>query len=92
MVGAAEGTLEGGPGVNVLSRKKVVLLGIYNVAYVLPLIGISVVCLVMGPRASGFLNRIRERALTRWPVVVAPLAVVLGVAITAFGLVRLLAI
>ncbi|MBS1679711.1 MAG: GAP family protein [Actinobacteria bacterium] len=70
---------------------KVVLLGIYNVVYILPLIGISIVCAVMGPRASGFLNRIRDRVLNRWPVVVAPLAVVLGVALTAFGVLRLLA-
>src|SRR6185312_5158031 len=68
---------------------KVFLLGVYNVAYILPLIGITVVCLVMGPRASAFLNRIRDRALTHWPVVVAPLAVVLGAAMTVFGAVRL---
>jgi hypothetical protein len=43
----------------------------------------------MGPRASTLLNRIRDRALTHWPVVVAPLAVVLGVAMTVFGAVRL---
>jgi cytochrome c biogenesis protein CcdA len=68
---------------------KVVLLGIYNVAYVLPLIAISVVCAVMGPRASGLLNRIRDAALRRWPVVVAPLAFVLGLALTVLGTVRL---
>ena len=68
---------------------KVFLLGIYNLAYILPLIGISVVCAVMGPKASGFLNRIRDSVLTRWPVVVAPLAVVLGVGMTVFGVLRL---
>jgi cytochrome c biogenesis protein CcdA len=69
---------------------KFVLLGIYNLVYILPLIGISVVCLAMGPRAAGFLNRTRDRALDRWPFFVAPLAVVLGVGMSAFGLVRLL--
>lgn len=77
-------------GSSVSSPEKLVLLGIYNVAYILPLIAISVVCLAMGPRASGYLNRIRDRALDRWPIVVAPLAGVLGIAMTAFGLVRLL--
>lgn len=78
-------------GAGVATPGKVLLLGIYNVVYVLPLIGISIVCAVMGGRASGFLNRTRDKVLTRWPVVVAPLAVVLGVGMTAFGTVRLLA-
>ncbi len=69
---------------------KVVVLGIYNVVYILPLIGISVVCAVMGHGASRFLNRIRDRMLHRWPIVVAPLAVVLGVGMTAYGVVGLL--
>ncbi|MBS1844085.1 MAG: GAP family protein [Actinobacteria bacterium] len=69
---------------------KFILLGIYNVVYILPLIAISVVCLAMGPRASEFLNRIRDSVLTHWPIFVAPLAVVLGIGMTALGLVRLL--
>lgn len=77
-------------GSNASSPGKVFLLGIYNVVYVLPLIAIAIVCGVMGPGASGFLNRIRDGALTRWPVVVAPLAVALGVGMTAFGVLRLL--
>lgn len=76
-------------GSSVSSPAKVFLLGIYNLVYVLPLIGISIVCAVMGPKASRFLNRIRDRVLTRWPVVVAPLAVVLGLGMTAFGVLRL---
>lgn len=68
---------------------KVLLLGIYNVVYILPLIAISIVCAAMGRRASRFLNRIRDGVLTRWPVVVAPLAVVLGLGMTAFGVLRL---
>lgn len=76
-------------GSSVSTPGKVFLLGIYNLAYILPLIGISIVCAVMGPKASGFLNRIRDSVLTRWPVVVAPLAVVLGVGMTAFGVLRL---
>lgn len=68
---------------------KVLVLGIYNLVYILPLIGIAIVCAVMGPGASRFLNRIRDGVLTRWPVVVAPLAVVLGIGLTAFGVLAL---
>ena len=78
-------------GSSVSSPSKVFLLGIYNLVYVVPLIGIAIVCAVMGPGASGFLNRIRDSVLTRWPVVVAPLAVVLGLGLTAFGVLRLVA-
>lgn len=78
------GSSASGPG-------KLVLLGIYNVVYILPLIAISIVCLAMGPRASEFLNRIRDSVLTRWPIIVAPLAVVLGIGMSALGLIRLLA-
>jgi cytochrome c biogenesis protein CcdA len=78
-------------GSSVATPGKVLLLGIYNLAYILPLIGITIVCAVMGPKAAGFLNRIRDSVLTRWPVVVAPLAVVLGVGMTVFGVLRLVA-
>ncbi len=68
---------------------KVFLLGIYNLVYVLPLVAIAIVCAVMGPGASRILNRIRDRALTQWPVFVAPLAVVLGICLAVFGTLRL---
>lgn len=68
---------------------KFVLLGIYNLVYILPLIGIAIVCAAMGPDASAFLNRIRDRVLSRWPLIVGPLAVALGLALVAFGIVRL---
>lgn len=77
-------------GSNAATPGKVFALGVYNLVYVLPLIAISVVCAVMGRGASAFLNRIRDGALARWPILVAPLAVVLGVALTAFGTLRLL--
>lgn len=71
------------------SPGKVFLLGIYSLVYVLPLIGIAIACALMGPRAAKFLNRIRNRVLNRWPVVVAPLAVAVGLGLTAFGVLRL---
>ena len=79
-------------GSGVSSPEKVFLLGVYNLAYVLPLIGIAIVCAVMGPGAAGFLSRIRDSVLGRWPVVVAPLAVAIGVGLIAFGALRLVAI
>lgn len=79
-------------GSGVSSPGKVFLLGIYNLVYVLPLIGIAIVCAVMGPSAAGFLSRIRASVLSRWPVVVAPLAVAVGLGLTAFGVLRLAAI
>ncbi|HEY2055005.1 MAG TPA: GAP family protein [Solirubrobacterales bacterium] len=65
------------------------LLGLYSLVYVLPLIGIAIVCAMVGPRAAGILDPIKDRLLTRWPIVVAPLAVALGVGLTAFGVLRL---
>lgn len=79
-------------GSGVSSPGKLFLLGLYNFVYVLPLIGIAIACAVMGPRAAGFLGRIRDGVLSRWPMVVAPLGVAVGLGLTAFGLLRLTAI
>jgi cytochrome c biogenesis protein CcdA len=68
---------------------KAFLLGLYSLVYVLPLIGIAIVCAMVGPRATGILDPIKDRLLTRWPIVVAPLALALGVGLTAFGVLRL---
>ena len=79
-------------GSGVSSPEKVFLLGVYNLVYVLPLIGIAIVCAVMGPGAAGFLSRIRDGVSSRWPIVVAPLAVAVGLGLTAFGVLRLAAV
>jgi hypothetical protein len=76
-------------GSGVTSPEKLLLLCIYNLVYILPLIGIAVVCAVMGPGAAGFLSKFRDRVLSRWPVVVAPLAVVVGLGLAVFGGFRL---
>ncbi len=68
---------------------KVVLLILYCVVYTAPLIGISVVCAVKRERARAVLRPIVLWLLTRWPVIVAPLAVVIGLGLTADGIVRL---
>lgn len=79
-------------GSGVSSPEKVLLLGIYNLVYVLPLLGIAIVCAVKGPGAAGFLSRIRASVLSRWPVVIAPLALAVGLGLTAFGVLRLAAV
>ncbi len=79
-------------GSGVSSPEKLILLGIYNLVYVLPLIGIAIVCAVMGRSAAGFLGGIRDSMLRRWPIVIAPLALAVGLGLTAFGILRLVAI
>ena len=79
-------------GSGVSSPEKVLLLGIYNLVYVLPLLGIAIVSAVMGPGAAGFLSRIRASVLNHWPVVIAPLAFAVGLGLTMFGVLRLVAI
>jgi hypothetical protein len=68
---------------------KVWLLVLYCVVYTLPLIGIAIVCLVRGNRAEDLLRPVVEWMFTRWPVIVGPLAGVIGVALTSFGIVKL---
>jgi Sap, sulfolipid-1-addressing protein len=68
---------------------KVLLLVLYCVVYTLPLIGIAVLCLVMGNRAEGVLRPVVEWMLTRWPWIVGPLAAVIGAGLTAYGIVKL---
>ncbi len=77
-------------GSTVSDPEKAILLGLYNVAYVLPLIAIAVTCAVMGDAAADSLGRLRDRAMNRWPFFVAPLAAVLGVALVVIGVVRLM--
>jgi len=67
---------------------KIFLLVLYCVVYAAPLFGIAVVCAVMGSRAEGVLRPVIGWLLTRWPVFVAPLAAITGIALTAYGVVR----
>ena len=76
-------------GSSVSDPGKVVLLGLYCVVYTLPLIGIAVVCLVVGDRAEGVLRPVVTWMFTRWPVIVGPLAVIVGAGVTAYGIVKL---
>lgn len=78
-------------GAGISAPEKAFLLGLYNVVYVLPLIGIALACAVMGPAAADALGRIRDRALSRWPLVVAPLAALVGIGLLAIGVLQLAA-
>jgi cytochrome c biogenesis protein CcdA len=68
---------------------KLFLLVLYDMIYVLPLIAIVVVRVVMGERGTQLLSPIGDWIAMRWPVVVAPMAAVVGIGLTAYGLVRL---
>jgi cytochrome c biogenesis protein CcdA len=68
---------------------KLFLLVLYNLIYVLPLIAIVVVRATMGEKGAKVLVPISDWILTRWPLVVAPVAAVVGAALTAYGIVQL---
>ena len=68
---------------------KVSLLVLYCVVYTAPLIGIAVVCAVMGKRAAAALEPVIAWLMARWPLIVAPLAGVIGIGLTAYGVVQL---
>ena len=78
-------------GSNASSPEKVFLLGLYNIVYVLPLIGIAIACAVMGADAADSLSRIRDKALNRWPVAAAPLAAAVGLGLIVLGVLHLAA-
>jgi hypothetical protein len=59
------------------------------VIYVLPLVGIAIACAVMGDGAAESLGRIRDKVLDRWPIAAAPFAVVVGLGLIVFGVLRL---
>ena len=68
---------------------KTLLIVVYNVIYVLPLIAIAVVSAIMGERAGRVLAPVGDWVATRWPVVVAPLVAAVGIALPAYGIVKL---
>jgi hypothetical protein len=70
--------------------QKLFLLVLYCVVYTLPLIAISVVCVVKGARAAAALRPTIAWIYLRWPVVVGPLAGLVGAGLIAYALIRLL--
>ena len=76
-------------GSSVSGAGKVSLLVLYNLVYILPLVAIVVVRAVMGEKGAELLLPISTWIQTHWPMVVAPVAVVAGAAVTAYGILEL---
>ena len=76
-------------GASVSGSAKLFLLVLYNVVYLLPLFAIVAMCFVMGNRAGDVLAPVGDWINTHWPMVVAPLAAVVGVALITYGIVSL---
>jgi Sap, sulfolipid-1-addressing protein len=76
-------------GSSVSGAGKVFLLVLYNVIYVLPLIGIVVVRAIMGEKGAELLVPVSDWIQKHWPVVAAPIAGVTGAALTVYGIVQL---
>lgn len=76
-------------GSSVSGASKLFLLVLYNVIYVLPLIAIVVACGVMGEEGGRRLAPVGDWIAMRWPIVVAPLIALVGIALTVYGVVQL---
>ncbi len=76
-------------GSSVSNLSKLGLLVLYCAVYTLPLIGIAVVCIVLGRRAAGVIQPVVAWTFSRWPAIVGPLAAIIGVGLTAYGTVKL---
>lgn len=64
---------------------KVVLIGIYNLAFVAPLLAAAIVLVIVGDAADPWLERAAEWLQRRWPVVLATLLLLVGSALTVLG-------
>ena len=76
-------------GSSVSDGAKLSLLVLYNVVYLLPLFVIVATCFVMRKRAGLVLAPVGDWINTHWPMVVAPLAALVGVALMTYGIVKL---
>jgi cytochrome c biogenesis protein CcdA len=65
--------------------QEIVLLALYNVAFVMPMLAIIVVLLIAGQGADRLLERGAEWLQERWPVVLAVLLLFVGAALTVLG-------
>lgn len=65
--------------------RQVLLLVLFNICFVLPLIGIISVLALAGYRAERILAAAREKLERRWPALIAGLALLGGVAVLAVG-------
>ena len=64
---------------------EVAMIGLYNVAFVLPLLAIIVVLLLAGPSADPWLRKGQAWLQRRWPVVLATLLLLIGSCLAVLG-------
>jgi cytochrome c biogenesis protein CcdA len=64
---------------------KVVLLLIFNAAFLLPVFAILIALIVLGDKANEPLARCNQWVLKHWPGVLAALAVLIGIAVLVLG-------
>jgi hypothetical protein len=76
-------------GSGVSNGGKLLLLVLYCVVYTLPLTVIAIVLVLLGDRGERMLRPVGEWLMGHWPLVVAPLTVLLGIGVLAYGIVQL---
>ncbi|HEX4008779.1 MAG TPA: GAP family protein [Solirubrobacteraceae bacterium] len=64
---------------------ELILIAIYNLCFVLPLLAIAMVLTVAGDRATDVLVRVRAYLRAHWPMLLAVLALIAGLFVTALG-------
>ncbi len=65
--------------------RQLILLALYNVAFVLPLILMILILIVAPERSARILEHARRLLQRHWPVVLAVLALLAGVFVTVLG-------
>ena len=76
-------------GASVSGTSKVALLVLYCVVYVLPLIAIVVACGVLNAQQRQRIAPVGDWIAMRWPIVAAPLVMLVGIALSIYGVVQL---
>jgi cytochrome c biogenesis protein CcdA len=67
------------------STRQIALLVLFDVCFVLPLIGIVGMLTVAGDRAALILSRARDRLRAHWPAVLAGVALLAGIFVVTIG-------
>jgi len=65
--------------------QELILVAVYCLCFVLPLLTIAVILAVAGDQATEVLDRVRDYLRAHWPVLLAALALVAGLFVTALG-------
>jgi cytochrome c biogenesis protein CcdA len=66
--------------------RQLALLVLFNLCFVLPLVGILVTLTLAGERAKPLLTKTREFLQRRWPVLLAPVALAVGIFVILLGI------